>query len=251
MIVLSEADGWELWICRIAEEPDSGALSLCALVCLGLPPLAEGASITSSYCIRRSLPVYSDLASFMAEGRPRGRLPFCSSPDAGVVAIVAGINASGTAPDQARLVTIASPLHKLVALATTAPPQLGIMTWKDWGPCVTVCFKTRYFSCGEYGESVAMGERLWTYLRVIIFLYGLNTMRVQDAIRESRDAFGMRAKVVHHGTTIPGEKIYKRDVVSELPHISIDRPIPSFSGAPVSGEGGIASITLLSQHVCG
>ncbi|KAI0252297.1 hypothetical protein BJV78DRAFT_369217 [Lactifluus subvellereus] len=162
MIALVEADGrqWELEICRIVEEPDSGSLSLCTLVRLGLPPLAKGASISSSYFIRRNLHVCSDLASSMAEGRPRRRLPFCSSPDAGVVAIVAGIDARGTAPDRAQFVTIATPLHKLVAFTTTAPPQLSFIPWKVWGPRVTVCFKSPFFN---HGDPVVMGEQLYTF----------------------------------------------------------------------------------------
>ncbi|KAI0252295.1 hypothetical protein BJV78DRAFT_1153850 [Lactifluus subvellereus] len=234
MIALVEADGrqWELEICRIVEEPDSGSLSLCTLVRLGLPPLAKGASISSSYFIRRNLHVFSDPASSMAEGRPRRRLPFFSSPGAGVVAIVAGIDAHGTTSYSLfQFVTIAAPIRKLVAFATTAPPQLGFIPWKDWGFRVTVCFKNPI-----YGDLVATGERLCSFSQGMVSLYDLNTLRAQDAIRKS----GMRATMVKHGTKIPRGRMFKKDVVSKLPHIFVRRRMPLCFGAPATCEGGIA-----------
>jgi len=57
-IALVETDSAMLELCRIVEEPDGGAPSLCTLVRPGLSPLTLGIPTYYSHCIRERVPAY-------------------------------------------------------------------------------------------------------------------------------------------------------------------------------------------------
>ena len=80
-----------LEICRIVEEPDSSAPSLCAIVNLGFPPRAPDAFTHQSSCIRESVPIFYDGRSLAIEGRPPKHSPFHSLPDGGLVVVANSI----------------------------------------------------------------------------------------------------------------------------------------------------------------
>jgi hypothetical protein len=226
MIVLVEADSAVLELCRIVEQPDRKTLSLCTIVRLGLPPLAPGAFIRNSYCGREIVPAYSDTPSLAIEGRPPRRLPFHSSPEEGLVTIVLTVQVD----DVVSCFTFVALLRTLVALATTTPPGVALIPWEDWGPRATACFQLPFVS----EPRALMGERCATIWRGRIFLYDFNSMRIQDAIR----------RTVEHRSIIHGGRFFRKDVVTELPYISVTLPVPSGWKRLVNYEEGLAGFSL-------
>ena len=141
MIALVKTDSAALEICRIVENPDGSAPSLCTKVHLGLPPLSSGAFIRFSSCIRESVPTYSDAPSLVIEGRPPRHPPFHSSPEEGLLVVVMTIGVHGMS--NVSNVTIVTHLRSLVALATTTPPGVTFIPWENWGPRIAACFGLR------------------------------------------------------------------------------------------------------------
>jgi len=176
MIALLETGSTALELCRIVEEPGGGAPYLCTLIRLGLPPLASRASIVASHFIRESVTADSDVPSFAIEDRPPRRFPFRNSPEEGLLLIILTVRDTTLA---ARIVysppevTIVTHLRTLVALATTTPPGVTFIPWKNWGPRVTVCF-WQYPHPYHY---VPMGERLAMLSFSQPFLFDSNSSR--------------------------------------------------------------------------
>ena len=240
-IALIDTDSVTLELCRIVEDPDTGTPSLRILVRLGLPPLASGAFIRYSYCIRKNVPVYSDAPPFVVEGRPPRRLPFHSSPEDGIVAIVFAIKVCGFLP-MTQPVTIVTHLRTLVAHATTVSPDVSFIPWRDWGPSVTACFNHPVSPQCD----ALVGERWATLSSGTLTLYDFNSMRIQDTIRGTgySSQRGVRARVVKHKTVIPRGRLFKEDIVSELPFISVVRPAPLGWKSPVIYEERVAGVSL-------
>ncbi|KAI0284898.1 hypothetical protein BC826DRAFT_973137 [Russula brevipes] len=222
---LVENDSATLEVCRI-EEPDSDTPSLRTLVHLGLPPLASWARISSSYCISEQMPVYSGAPSFVVEGRPPRRHPFHSSPEERIIAIafrVKPYDDIGT-----RAFAIVTHLRTLVAHATTTLPQGNFIPWKDWGPSGAACFERHTASLSDLSDACVVGERLATLSPGELSIFDFNPTRVQNTIRKaghpSQDAV---YSVVKDRVLIPREELFKIDVVSELPYVSVTVPRPS------------------------
>ena len=226
MIALVETDSATLEICRIVEEPDGHMSSLCTIVRLGLPPLASEAFIRFSYCIRESVPTYSDASSLVIEGRPPSHPPFHSSPEEGLVIVVVtiGIHATSTAVH----VTIVTRLRSLVALATTTPPGVTIIPWDNWGPRAAACFQFRV----RPKSDVVMGDRLATIWNEALSVFDFNSTRIRDAIRRTSSSSGCIDNVdlmaVNQKSVIPRGMLFKEDVVGELPYISVRVVKPAF-----------------------
>jgi len=221
MIALVETDNTALEICRIVEEPDGSVPSLCTIVRLGLPPLASEAFIRFSYCIRESVPTYSDAPSLVMKGRPPRHPPFHSSPEEGLVVIVItiGIHATSTAAH----VTIVTHLHSLIALAATTPPGMTFIPWENWGPRAAACFERR-----RPKSDVLMGDRLATIWNETLSIFDFNSTRIRDALRRASGSSGridnLDLMTVNHRSVIPGGMLFKEDVVGELPYISVVKP---------------------------
>jgi len=211
-----------LEICRIVEEPDSSAPSLCTIVHLGFPPRAPNAFICYSYCIRESVPAYSDARSLTIEGRPPKRLPFHSSPEGGLVVVVISIGVHGMSTTTH--ITIVTHLRSLIALAATRPPLADVtfIPWKNWGPRITACFECQ-FSPRSDG---IMGDRLVTIPSGMLSLFDFNSTRIRDAIRKADDPSGLgrHLTAVKHRSVIPRGRLFNEDVVGELPYISVVKP---------------------------
>ena len=226
MIALVETDSATLEICRIVEESDGRVPSLCTIVRLGLPPLASEAFIRFSYCIRESVPTYSDASSLVIEGRPPRHPPFHSSPEEGLVVVVMtiGIHATSTAVH----VTIVTLLRSLVALATMTAPGVTFIPWENWGPRATACFQLRV----RPKSDVVMGDRLATIWNEALSVFDFNSTRIRDAIRRTSSSSGRTTNVdlmiVNHKSVIPRGMLFKEDVVGELPYTSVRVVKPAF-----------------------
>ena len=221
MIALVEADSAALEICRIVEEPD-GSVSLCTIVRLGLPLLVPEAFIRFSYCIRESVPTYSDAPSLVMEGRPPRHPPFHSSTEEGLVVVVMTIRIH--AGYTVAHVTIVTHLRSLIALVATTPPGVTLIPWDNWGPRAAACFELRV----RYNSDVLMGDRLATIWKGTLFLFDFNSTRIRDALRRASRSSGRINNVdlmtVNHRSVIPGGRLFKEDVVGELPYISVVKP---------------------------
>ena len=218
MIALVETDSAALEICRIVEEPNGSASSLCTIVRLGLPPLASEAFIRFSYCIREGAPAYSDAPSLMIEGRPPRHPPFHSSPEDGLVVVVMTIGIHGTST--AAHVTIVTHLRSLVALATTTPPEVTFIPWENWGPRAAACFGFRI----RPKFDVLMGDRLATISGGMLSLFDFSSTRISDASRRAGNPSRPDLTTVKHRSVIPRGRLFKEDVVGELPYISVVKP---------------------------
>jgi hypothetical protein len=209
-----------LEICRIIEEPDSSAPSLCTIVHLGLPPLAPDAFINYSSCIRESVPSFSDARSLEIEGRPPRQPPFHTSPDGGLVVVVICIGSHGT-PTTTHII-IVTHLRSLIALAATRPPGVTFIPWENWGPRTTACFQLRFSPRCD----AIMGDRIAIISDGTLSLFDFNSTRIQDAIRRAGNLSGrdMHLTTVKHRSVIPRGKLFMEDVVGELPFISVIKP---------------------------
>jgi len=209
-----------LEICRIVEEPDSSAPSLCTIVHLGLPPHAPDAFIYYACCIREGIPAHSDARSLAIEGRPPKHLPFHSSPEGGLVVVVIciGIHRSFTGT----YITIVTHLRSLIALAAIRPSDVTFIPWEKWGPRTTACFQL-HFSPSSDG---VVGDRLATISSGTLSLFDFNSTRIRDAIRRAGNPSGrsMHPTTVKYRSVIPRGKLFKEDVVGELPYISVVKP---------------------------
>jgi len=239
MIVLVETESAVLELCRIVEEPDRRTPSLCTIVRLGLPPLAPGAFIRNSYCGREIVPAYSDAPSLAIEGRPPRRLPFHSSPEEGLVTIVITIQVD----DVVSWFTFVTLLRTLVALATTTPPGVTFISWENWGPRATACFILPFVFHSE--PQALMGERCTTISRGRLFLFDFNSTRIRDAIRRTGNSSGCQVYVstVEHRSMIHRGRFFRKDVVSELPFISVNVPAPLGWKRVVNYEEGLAGFS--------
>ena len=213
-IALFDATKAALEICRIVEEPDSSAPSLCTIVHLGFPPRAPDAFIHYSYCTRESVPAYSDARSLAIEGRPPKRVPFHNSPEGGLVVVASCIGIHGTST--ATHITMVTHLHSLIALAATRPSGVTFIPWNNWGPRTTACFECEI----SPRFHVIMGDRLAMISSGTLSLFDFNSTRTRDAIRRAGNppGRGMRRSVIPRG------QLFKEDVVGELPYISIVKP---------------------------
>jgi len=71
-----------------------------------------------------------------------------------------------------------------------------------------------------------MGDRLATIWSGTLSLFDFNSTRIRDAIRRAGDpsGHGMHPTTVKYRSVIPRGKIFKEDVVGELPYISVVKP---------------------------
>ncbi|KAH9952396.1 hypothetical protein BC827DRAFT_388425 [Russula dissimulans] len=212
-IALINTHGVALELCKIVTDPESCEPSLCRLVRLGLPPLA------SNVCIRWVDTVCPDTPCGAVEGRPPRRLPFQNSPEDGIAIFC--INAVG--PHDFDSLTIVTHLRTLLALATTTPPEVTFIPWKDWGPPVTACFEPTYF---PLSHDLLAGERWVTRVLVSLCWRDFNSTRIQDSIRGTSDSArrGEPTKVVNHRRVVP-RGLFK-GVASELPYMIVHGPAP-------------------------
>ena len=228
-----------LEICRIDEEPDSSAPSLCTIVHLGFPPRASDAFIHHSSCIRESVPAFHDACSLAFEGRPPKHPPFHTPPDGGlvVVTISMGVRDTSTSTN----ITIVTHLRSLVALVATRPPGVAFIPWEDWGPRTTACFEHQFSTRSD----VIMGERFATSLGGTVSLFDFNSTRIRDAIRraDNPSGRGMHPMMVKHRSAIPRGNIFKEDVVGELPYISVVKPGFEDWGILTNYEEGLAGLS--------
>jgi hypothetical protein len=239
-IALVEHDSATLELCRIVEESDSGAPSLITLVRLGLPPLTPEASFFFSQCIRGSVPAYSDAPSLVIEGRPPRRFPFRNSTDEGLVAVAMVIHIYPPPPQGYSSIdlTIVTHLRTLVALATRKSPGVTFIPWENWGPRATACFK--YPVCSY--SAVLMGERLTAVSSDMLFVFDFNSSRIRDTIQRTGNSSGPSGLVttVEHRSVVPRERLFREDVVGELPYISVIRPASSHWDNSTNYEEGLA-----------
>ncbi|KAI0285577.1 hypothetical protein BC826DRAFT_1189624 [Russula brevipes] len=222
---LVENDSATLEVCRI-EEPDSDTPSLRTLVLLGSPPLASRARISSSYYISEQMPVYSGAPSFVVEDRPPRRHPFYSSPEDRIVAIAFRVKPYRDNDIRTRSFAIVTRLRTLIARATTTLPQGNFIPWKDWGPSGAACFERHI---GSMSDVCVVGERLATLSPEELSIFDFNPTRVQNTIRKARHPSQDAVySVVKDRVVIPRERLFKKDVVSELPYVSVTVPRPTY-----------------------
>ncbi|KAI0285579.1 hypothetical protein BC826DRAFT_1122693 [Russula brevipes] len=164
------------------------------------------------------IPVYSDKHSLVVggPGRPPRRHPFHTSPEERIVVIAFRIGHD----DHLAIVTH---VRTLMAHAETTLPEVNFISWKDWGPSGTACFK-RYINILD---DACVGERLATISDGSLSLFDFNSARVQNAIREAgRPSQNAAHSVVKDKVVIPRGQSFEMDVVSELPYISVVIPTP-------------------------
>jgi len=244
-MALVETDSATLELCRIIEESDGGAPSLCTLVRLGLPPLTPGTSVLTSRCIRESVPTYSDAPSLVIEGCPPRGVPFRNSTEEGLVAIIMSIGVShdswSWSGGNGIYFTIVTHLRTLVALATRKSPEVTFIPWKNWGPRVTACFERPVD--GYY--DAFMGGRITTISNKKLSLFDFNSSRIRDAIQRIGNSSGRNGRVttVKHRSVIPRGRLFREDVVGELPYISVVRPASSDWTCPANYEEGLAVLS--------
>jgi len=233
--------GAALEICRIVEEPDGSAPSLCTIVHLGLPPRAPEAFIRYSSCIRESVPAYSDAPSFVIEGRPPKHPPFHSSPKDGLVVVVIAIGTHSTFITTH--ITIVTRLRSFIALTATMPPGVTYIPWETWGPRITACFELP-FSCWS---DALIGDRLATISGGTFSLFDFNSTRIWDAIRRGGNPprHGMHLTTVKYKSVIPRGRLLKEDIVGELPYISVIKPAFVDWGFLTKYEEGLAGLSWL------
>ena len=228
-----------LEICRIVDGPDGGTPSLCTIVQLGLPPLAsETRLLDYSHCMRESVPAYSGVPSLVIEDRPPRRPPFHESPDEGVVVFIIAvkINTIGTS-----IFTIVTHLRSLMALATSAPPEVTFIPWENWGPPVTACFDLHV----RPKVDVLIGDRLATLERGTLSIFDFNSTRIKDAIKTTGDSTGRSIDMtpVKHRSVLLKGRLFKEDVVGELPYISVVRPASTGWEGLANYEEGLAGLS--------
>ena len=244
-MALVETDSATLELCRIVEESDSGAPFLCTLVRLGLPSLTPGTFVLSSQCIRESVPTYSDAPSLVIEGRPPRGVPFRNSTEEGLVAVITEIGGGHDTRSWYGATwthfTIVTHLRTLVALATRKSPGVPFIPWENWGPCVTACFMRPFDS---YSDAL-MGERLTTISNKRLSLFDFNSSRIRDTIQRTGNSSGPSGFVttVEHRSVVPRERLFREDVVGELPYISVVRPASPDWTCPIKYEEGLAVLS--------
>ena len=236
-VVLVNTVSAALEICRIVDGPDTP--SLRTIVQLGLPPLAPDARVLFySHCTRESVPTYSDVPSLVIEGRTPRRPPFHESPDKGIVVfvIVAQINSGPR-----MLFTIVTHLRSLMALAASTSSEVAFIPWESWGPRATACFGLRF----RPKLDVIVGDRLAILSREALSIFDFNSTRIQDAINKNGDSSGrsVDATMVEHISVIPKGRLFKEDVVGELPYISVVRPVSTDWQSLVNYEEGLAGLS--------
>ena len=233
-----------LQICRIVEEPGGRAPYLCTIVHLGLPPRAPDAFISYSYCIRESVPAYSDTPSLMSEGRPPKPRPFHSSPEDGLVVVDIAIGTHSTSTTTH--IIIVTHLRSLMALAATLPPNVTFIPWESWGPRITACFEHQFAPWAD----VLMGSRLAIISSVtpssaVLSLFDFNSTKICDSIQRASNPSrrDMHLTMVKHRSVIPRGQLFKKDVVGELPYISVVKPV--FAGWRIltNYEEGLAGLS--------
>ena len=71
-----------------------------------------------------------------------------------------------------------------------------------------------------------MGDRLVAFSSGTLSLFDFNSTRMRDAIRNAGNPSGrsMHPTTVKHKSIIPRGKIFKEDVVGELPYMSVVKP---------------------------
>jgi hypothetical protein len=230
-----------LELCKIVEESDGGAPSLCTLIRLGLPSLTPGIYVNSQ-CIRESVSAYSDAPSLVIEGRPPKRVPFHNSTEEGLVAIGMNMVRVDFQNSDGRTLmdfTIVTHLRTLVALATRRSPGVTFIPWENWGPHVTACFG------GSFHRYAFMGERLTTISYGRLSFFDFNSSRIRDTIQRTGNSSGCSGpvKTVKHRSVIPREGLFREDAVGELPYISVVKPAPWDWTSPASYEEGLAVLS--------
>jgi hypothetical protein len=108
-------------------------------------------------------------------------------------------------------------------LAATRPPGAAFIPWGNWGPRTTACFEHHF----SPRPDVIMGDRLAAFSRGTLSLFDFNSTRIRDAIRKAGNSswHSMHPTTrVKHRSVIPRGKIFKEDVVGELPYTYVVRP---------------------------
>jgi hypothetical protein len=257
-MALVETDSATLELCRIVEESDGGAPSLCTLVRLGLPSLTPGTFVLSSQCIRESVPTYSDAPSLVIEGRPPRRVPFRNSAEEGLVAVITSIGGGHFTPGPWyggtwTHFTIVTHLRTLVALATRKSPGVTFIPWENWGPCITACFMdpsngmhpfSGMHPFNGYSDAL-MGETLTTLSNRRLSLFDFNSSRIRDIIQRTGNSSGGSGCVttVEHRPVIPRGSLFREDIVGELPYLSVVRPASWDWTCPINYEEGLAVLS--------
>jgi hypothetical protein len=242
-MALVEMDSATLELCKIVEESDGGAPSLCTLVRLGLPPLAPRTCVFfESHCIRESVSAYSNAPSLVIEGRPPRRVPFHTSTEEGLVAVIMHIGRDSW-PYNTRYLTIVTHLRALVALTTRTSPGETFIPWENWGPRITACFDDEPFH-----PCALMGERLTIISNEGLSLLDFNLSRIRDTIQRTGNSSGPSGPVttVNHRSVIPRRRTwFREDVIGELPYISVRvvRPDSSDRTHPANYEEGLAVLS--------
>jgi len=188
--------------------------------------------------MRETVPAYSDTPSLVIEGRPPRRPPFHKSPNEGLVVFVITVGTRTTTPEAFTFVTH---LYSLMALATSTSSGTTIIPWENWGPRVTACFKLDVHP----KNGVLIGHRLATLSCGTLFIFDFNSTRILDAIRRIDDSSGrsMDVTTVKHRSVIPKGRLFKEDVVGELPYISVVRPASKDWKRLANYEEGLAALS--------
>jgi hypothetical protein len=129
-------------------------------------------------------------------------------------------------------------LRTLVTLATRNSPVVTFIPWENWGPRATACFK---YPVRGY-SAVLMGRRLTEVSHNRLFLFDSNSSRIRDTIERTGNSSGPSGLVttVEHRSVVPRERLFREDVVGELPYISVVRPASSHWENSANYEEGLA-----------
>ena len=240
-IALVETDDATLELCRIVEDSDGGAPSLCTLVRLGFPPLTPERNLRRFRCIQERVSACVDPPSLVIEGRPPRRVPFRSSTEEGLVAFVMetedSLDFGSWSDPYARHVTIVIHLHALVALATTPSPGVTFIPWENWGPRVTACFDD-----DRVDRCALMGERLAKHTNFGLFLVDFNSSRIRDRWSGNSSGHSVPTTTVTHRSVVPRGVLSREDVVGKLPYMSTPGPSSSHRFDFVNYEEVLAMI---------
>jgi hypothetical protein len=139
------------------------------------------------------------------------------------------------------LFTIVTHLRSLMALATSTSSEVAVIPWESWGPRATACLGLHF----RPKFDALIGDRLATLSRGTLSIFDFNPTRIQDAINNNRDSSGRSVDVttVKHRSVLPKERLFKEDVVGELPYISVVRPVSTDWESLVNYEEGLAGLS--------
>ena len=129
-----------------------------------------------------------------------------------------------------------------MALATLTSPEATFIPWENWGPHATACFELPV----RPKVDVLIGDRLATLSRGTLSIFDFNSTRIQDAIKGNGDSSlgrSMDVTTVKHKSVIPKGRLFKEDVVGELPYISVVRPVSTGWKRLANYEEGLAGLS--------